>query len=181
MKTTKEIIIVVNIIFCCSFCIAQRANPTPAQWLAYQQKEIKECPYIFEGNVTQQKCFFGLHGMMICSVIQITKIYRGSPQLKIGTIKVITNQNKGYKDAGPDVGIGRYVIFGNPSIPFIRIPADSNVFQSMPTDNILILACNDWISFTGNGASWEFAQYKTTDSLYSFFKENGLTVQEEEK
>jgi len=180
MKITIRFIIGVSIVFCYSFCHAQAIN-TPAQWLAFQQKELKECPYIFEGNITQQKYYNGKSGVMICSVIQITKIFRGSPQLKLGSIKVITSRNKGSTDVGPDIGIGHYIIFGKPSLPF-RKPADSTTFQSMPTDNSLILFCNDWVTFTGVGASWgwrQVTQYKTVDSLYSFFKANGVTVQEQ--
>lgn len=168
MKTIKGIVIAILIIICNSFCNAQN---TPAHWLAVQKRELKERPYIFEGKVIQQN----KGGELTFNVIKITKIYRGSPQLKLGTIKVMSAP--GGIDAGPGLKKdSAYIIFGNPS--------NSTAFQSVATDNLLRIQSNDWISIYGIGASWglrQVTQYKTVDSLYSFFKANGLMVQEEQK
>jgi hypothetical protein len=169
MNTTKEFIIAVYIIFCYSLCIAQ----TPAQWSAFEQRELKGCSYIFERKVIQQSKTVE---NLTCSVFQITKIYRGSPQINLGKIKVITTILSG-AEKFPELHNGcTYIIFG--------IATNSNAFQSILTENILTLKSNDWIGFTGIGAIWGWrhpTNFPTTDSLYSFFKENGLTVQEETK
>jgi hypothetical protein len=167
MKKIIKLIIALNIILCYSFCNAQ----TSAQWLAYQEKELKECAYIFEGKVIQQsgKSF-------TCSVIQITKIYRGSPQIKLSSIKMITTFGKNGSEKFPQLHNGStYIIFGFTT-------SYSKEFQSIKADNLLTLQTNDWVTFIGNGAEWGWRKvtyYKTLDELYSFFKENGLTVQEE--
>ncbi len=53
------------------------------------------------------------------------------------------------------------------------------------TNNTITLTtmdCDNPIGFTGtDSAQWGYTKYSTLDSLYSFFKENGLTVQEEVK
>jgi hypothetical protein len=178
MKPIIKFFVAISIIFSDSFCNAQ----SPAQWSAFQQSELRGCTFIFEGNVTQQKVYNGKRGRMICSVIQITKIYRGNPQIKLGSIKLITKQNKGIADAGPDIGRGHYIIFGRTYT--LGGASDSSTLISIVTDNLLILQTNDWIAFTGGGAVWGWRRpthYNTVDSLYSFFKENGLEVQEEVK
>jgi hypothetical protein len=178
MKACIKLIAGAFIIFFYSFCNAQVIN-TPAQWLAFQQRQLKGCAYIIEGTITQQKSYNGKTGRMMCSVIQITKIFRGSPQIKLGSIKIITNQySKNVADASPNIGKGHYIIFGTPTKS--SLPIDT-IFT---TDNLLILqaSASDWVTFTGSGAQWGWRKvtyYKTLDSLYSFFKENGLTVQEE--
>lgn len=169
----KTIIALVITIFSYCFCYAQAIN-TPAQWLTFRQNELKECSYIFEGKVIQQS----IEGIIyVCSIIEITKIYRGSPQIKLGTIKVTTMQGKGLQDAGPGLSKGSsYIIFGKLT--------NSKAFDTILVDNSAMLSRYDQISFHDTGAIWGWRQvtrYKTLDSLYSFFKENGLTVQEEEK
>jgi hypothetical protein len=167
MKTKIKFIIAVYIILCYSFCIAQ----TPAQWLAFQQRELKGSTYIFEGKVIQQS---KIAENSTCNVFQVTKIYRGSPQINLGNIKVITTILSG-AEKFPELHKGyTYIIFG--------IVTKSNTSQSVVADNSLTLKTNDWISIDNNSAVWGWrhpTNFPTMDSLYSFFKENGLTVQEE--
>jgi hypothetical protein len=142
---------------------------TSAQWLAYQQKELKNCPYIFEGKViSQQK-----NGGSTCSVIQDTQIYRGT-ELKVGTIKVITTMLSG-AEKFPQLHNGdSYIIFGNLN--------NSDSFSTVSADNSTIIISNDWVTLNGTGATWGWRRvstYPTMDSLYSFFRNNGVTVQEE--
>jgi hypothetical protein len=152
-----------------SYCNAQPIN-TPAQWLNYQKNELKKCPYIFEGKITEQNKI----GESTCSVIQITKIYKGNPQIKLGTIKIITTILAG-SEAFPQLSTGNtYIIFGSQS--------NSNDFQSKVTDNSITLWCNDWVLFVNKGAEWGWkqkTQYKTLDSLNSFFRTNGVIIQEQ--
>jgi len=184
---TKGIFFTTIIICAYSFCNAQPIN-TPAQWLAFQQRELKECPYIFEGSILRQECYYGNSGVMTCSVMQITKIYRSSSQVKLGTIKVLTMQGGQVgdgprvqlSDGGPGLGKGHYIIFGS-YLAFGRT-SDSITVNSIVTDNLLTLHANDWATLTDAGASWgwrKVTKYPTVDSLYSFFKANGVTIQEQ--
>jgi hypothetical protein len=189
MKTIKTIlaVVIISSYFSC-VCHAQQVGGTPAEWVKEHEKEINTSAYIFEGTVTQQKCYYGKPGIMTCSVIQITKIYKGSPQIKLGTIKVI--EEGGHIDNTPYVNPsdggwvligkgGTYIIFGQPST---FEPADTNMLHTMATDNTmtLLLCCVDPINFDGKGAAqWDDTKYLTVDSLYSFLKQNGLTVEEE--
>jgi len=70
-----------------------------------------------------------------------------------------------------------YIIFGTSL-------SSSEVDSTSATDSPFKLQTYDWVVFQGTGAEWGWRQktnYKTLDELYSFFKANGLTVQEEEK
>jgi hypothetical protein len=167
-------------IFCFSYlyCYSQKQ---PVQ----HPSSIKKAVYIFEGNITQQKYYTGKHGdEYTCSVVQITKIFKGSSELKLGSIKVITPGGRNRAaDSGPGLQKGHYIIFCNLNIPFRR-PADSTIFKSIPTDNMQLLDCIDHVDFVADGERWGWrnpTQFKTVDSLYSFLKFNGLTVQEEAK
>jgi hypothetical protein len=178
MKTTKFLIIAI-IVFYYSLSEAQQRFGTPSQI-------IKSASFIYEGKVTQQECFYGKGrggGILTCSVMQITKIYKGSPEIKIGTIKVITRQGGqvgNYSETPLDSGPwliknGIYFIFGK--------PADSTILHHMPTDNSITLVLIDApIHYMGKGtAVWDDIKFNTLDSLYSVFKANGLKVQEEQK
>lgn len=79
--------------------------------------------------------------------------------------------------------------------PADREPLDSAALNPIITDNTFMLNILDGITigvlFTYDStssnkrrelaATWGGTNYETVDSLYSFFKENGLTVQEEQK
>jgi hypothetical protein len=170
MKTMKNIIGTLIIIFCYSFSNAQ-VQATPAQWVGVEKEMIRSRAFIFEGRVISQSNISKTE--LTCSVIQITKIFKGSPQIKLGTIKILTEQSSGMKDGG--VGLskrGTYIIFGNPT--------NSTIFDSIIADNSITLTANNSIVFTGdNSAQWGTNLYKPLDSLYSVFKRNGLMVQEE--
>ncbi len=179
MKPLNGIIITALLIFNYSLSYAQ--HPTV----------IQKAKYIFEGTIIEQKCYYGAHGIMTCSVFQIKKIFKGSPQIKLGTIKIINEQGGRVgngpisrpTDAGPVLTRGcTYIIFGTPST-FSRA-SDSVSAYSIATDNLHPLDCTGQINFHGSGASWGWrhpTNFPTTDSLYSFLKDNGLTVQEEVK
>jgi hypothetical protein len=179
MKAIKEIIATVLLIFNYSLSYAQ--HPTV----------IQKAKYVFEGTIIEQKCYYGAHGIMTCSVFQIRKIFKGSPQIKIGTIKIINEQGGRVgngpisrpSDAGPVLTKDcTYIIFGVPSA-FSRA-YDSVSVYSIAADNQRPLDCIGQINFHGTGASWGWRRptnFPTTDSLYSFLKDNGLTIQEEVK
>ena len=176
MKTTKRIITSVIIIFYSTFCYTQMADVTPSQ-------EIHGSPFIFEGNVIRQECYYGKHKeILTCSIMQITKIFKGSPQIKIGTIKVITQQGGRIgnntdrpSDIGAAVDKGNYYIV-------LGKTADSTILHPMQTDNDITVDISDCVtfSFIGQGAAiWDGVRYKSLNDLYSVFKANGLRVQEE--
>jgi hypothetical protein len=183
MKTKMGVITVVFIIFCNLFCYAQQIILTPQQRLAAQKECIESYPYIFEGKVIQQQ---GKKGRTsTCSVISITKIFKGSSQIKLGTIKVFTEQGINIHDGETGLSKGStYIIFGKPS--------GSNEFQSIVTDNSILLTIDEPIIFSKKiyknsktnsidttAVQWGQTTYKTLYELYAYLKENGLTVQEE--
>ena len=54
--------------------------------------------------------------------------------------------------------------------------------DSLVTDNKINLTAQDEpIAFVGVTAQWGITHYKTLDELYAFLKDNGLTVQQEQK
>jgi hypothetical protein len=177
MKTIKKIVTSTLIILCNSFCNAQMTDISPA-------RQIKYSTFIFEGNLIKKECFYAKqYGVLTCNVMQITKIYKGSPQIKFGTIKVITccggrvgnyRQDPPADGGGPGIDKGKiYIILGN--------TADSTILHPMITDNGITIDISDCIILSGNSAVWDRTQYRTLDDLYSIFKANGLTVQEEAK
>jgi hypothetical protein len=177
MKTKISFIAALTIFFCNSFCYAQQKRLSPAQELKIHQASLKNTAYIFEGTITKQSQYHAKTGaLLMCSVIKITKVYKGSPNIKLGTIKVITYGGK-VNDGAPGLVNGtKYIILGR--------QANSNIDDSLVTaDNTVVLTtmdCDYPIVFLGNGIEqWKGTQFKTLDSLYSFFKENGLTAQEE--
>jgi hypothetical protein len=208
MNTITKIIIAFLVINCLLIlsginCPAQQSQLSTSQQLTIQQRTLasqqyilKNAAYIFEGMVTQQECYQKV-GILTCSIIQITKIFKGSPQIKLGSIKVITSQGGSIGDGSIEeivsdrgVALGRshtYIIFGG--------IADSTILpdKMIATDNSLILSTGGAIVFNSNkiyrrgiefhverpAAQWEETQFKTLDDLYVFLKENGLTIQEE--
>lgn len=166
--------------------------------LAKHQRDLKITPYVFEGTITRQECYNNKKGeMWTCTIFQITKIFKGNPQIKLGSIKVVTFQSvPGMKvmDGGPELGKkGTYVILGR--------PADSSMLNDkmIATYNSIILCpyygvieiysdiYNHGKLVEQSHAEWEGGRwnpgtsYKSLEDLYAFFKENGLTVQEEVK
>jgi hypothetical protein len=174
MKSKIKLNIIAIVLLSYSFCSAQQTHhihTTGAQWLALHQKELSTSTYIFEGTIIKQSLKSGTE--LTCSVIKITKIYKGSPEVKIGTIKILTQQNPSDKDGWKGLSKGStYVIFGK---------MDSDKFKSIATDNSLTISCIDYATISGNTARWGSTIYKTLDDMNFFFKENGITMQEEQK
>jgi hypothetical protein len=190
MNTTEKIIVGVLIIFCNSFSYAQSQVSDTAK-TSLQSRElkthlnsIKKAIYVFEGRATHQECYYSKGGeMLTCTVFQITKIFKGNPQINLGSIKVITMQGGTIGDntirlidAGPGLhSHGTYIIFG--------CSADTSwlISNMITSDNSITLQCFDHIDFNGNSASWGWrnpTKYKTLDDLYAFLKENGLIALE---
>jgi hypothetical protein len=191
MKTIKGIAIAILVIFCYSSCLAQQAYTTPSQWIAEHKVVIDTTKYIFEAIVTNLNHYKSRKGEpLTCNVMQITKIFKGNPQLKLGNIKVITfGENISEGGGGPLVKDDTYIIIGRIADSYMQVE------PMIATDNNIVITqmgCDGPIYFAHkyirNGkvlsnqafaARWDETQYKILDSLYSFFKENGLTVQEE--
>ena len=190
MKTNKKIITATLIIFCSEFCQAQMVDATPEQWIVEHKKYINNTPYIFEGTVIKNNYrITGKSQALYTCIIQITKIFKGSPQLKLGSVKVVTakyvkngDQIDIPSDGGDMVPIGKggtFIIFGRPSY-------SSWLNDSTTTDNTIrltIMDCDYPVVISGkDDVSWEGTpQFKTKEDIYSFFKESGVTVQEEAK
>jgi hypothetical protein len=187
MKTIKGTIIVTLLISCYSFCHAQvQVQATPEQWKGVEKEMIRKSAYIFEGTVIQGKYYNGKKQQVWTDIVQITKIYKGSPKIKLGSIKIIVGQSgpKGnismVSSGGGGASMsknGTYIILG-------RLADSLWLVDSTKTDNNITVtslgSTNYPVVIYGNkSAQWGQARYKTLDSLYSFFKENGLTVQEE--
>jgi hypothetical protein len=182
MKTTKGAFTTLLIIFSHIYSQAQVDIGTPAQELTAHKEEIKSTPYIFEGTVIQQHQNNCKVEVITTCIMQITKIYKGSPQLQLGSVKVIT-WHKLKNSFGPvegyvvPVGIGgTYIIFGG----------STNSVDSTKTDNPItlseygmeypvVISDKDSVNWYGT------PQFKTLNDIEAFFKENGLTVQEEKK
>jgi hypothetical protein len=187
MKTIKGTITTLLIIFCYSFSEAQQVSVTPAQMIEEHKKEISNTAFIFEGIVIQQKQYNGKKQLVTTCIIQITKIFKGSPQLKVGSIKLVTKQRDKSGDLisiPSDEGYMVPISKGSTYIIFAR-PAGSWAVDSTITDNTITLT--SWygldypiIVHNNDAVSWyDTPQFKTKEDVYSFFKENGLTVQEQ--
>jgi len=188
MKTVKGIITILLIIFGYMLSYAQQVQVTPAQWLEEHKKEMNNTPYIFEGTVTQQNHYNGTKQAITTCILQITKIFKGNPQLNLGTIKVVTWQGApvingmmsgSTSDEGYMVPIGKggtYIIFG-------RIVGSGWCVDSTVTDNSVTLTTwgTDYsIVISKDSVSWYGTpQFKTKEDIYSFFQENGVSIQEQ--
>jgi hypothetical protein len=187
MKTIKKILATAIIISCHLLCEGQIVQPTPAQAIAEHKKQISTTSYIFEGTVTQQKYYNGRNQIVTTCIMQITKIFKGSPKLRLGSIKVVTDQaiKSGDiisipSDEGDVVAVvkgGTYIIFG-------RTVGLTWTVDSTLTDNSITLTTMGMdypiVIYGKDSISWEFTpQFKTKEDIYSFFKENGLAAQEE--
>jgi hypothetical protein len=166
--------------------------------LKFQKEIMSNASFIFECKYISQKCYRkSPNGIILtCSTLEITKIFKGSGQIKLGTIKIITQQggsipeehpnNEDYvmqtvSDGGTGIGSkGTYIILG--TLADLTLLGSSNSpARTIITDNQLVLEVTDLIE---NGTSWSSVevQFKTINELYSFLNDNGgLTVQEEKK
>jgi hypothetical protein len=189
MKTTKRIITATFIIFCYSFSYGQMVDGTPAQWLGIHKKYINSVSYIFEGTVIKQDYYKGKNQVVYTSIIQISKIFKGSPQLKLGSIKVVTAKfvkNGDIIDIPSEGGDGINLNKDGCYIILCRLANSSLSVDTTITDNTITLTARDCdypVVISGkDDVSWEGTpQFKTKEDIYSFFKENGLTLQEEAK
>lgn len=164
MKTLKIIIAVLCTICCPIFSKAQNQK----EMLSECKTELKTCDYIFQGTVTQQY----REGEWMWSIIEISKIYKGSEKIKLGSIKVV--MQLGIEDGVRIIHKGRtYIFFNIPANPACQ---DTSLIT---TNNSMVFQCNDHIDINSTGVSWGVRkplQFKSIDSLYSFFRTNGLSV-----
>src|SRR5271157_109104 len=151
----------VMLTLCFHFSYSQKIETTsPEAKLEFRKRTIDNSAFIFEGTTTQQqKCYRSKYGLLTCTTISITKIYKGSGQIKLGSIKLITAQggsiedNNGnteietITDGGPVIRKGQtYIIFGSLADSSYLGYANSPV-RIDTTDNKLILSLNDVIYF----------------------------------
>jgi len=207
MKTIKKTIVAVIIIYC-SYSQAQQAYVTSEQELALQKQTMRNTPFIFEGVTTQQQqCYRSKYGFLTCTTISITKIFKGSGQIKLGTIKLITAQGGSIEDNNGNTEVetisdgGTEISKGQSYIIFASI-ADSSYYGGINSsarndtiDNSLVLLVKDIICFDFKNqklhpthpdmfpiAKWVSVEsnFTTLDDLYGYLKEKcNLTIQEE--
>lgn len=189
MEIIKRIRMTIIIIFCHFSSEGQIIALTPAQAILEHKKQIGTTSYIFEATAIQQNFYNGKAQVITTCIMQITKIFKGSPQLKLGSIKVVTDQTPKSGDIisiPSDEGDVITIVKGSTYIIFGRIVGTPWVVDSTLTDNSITLTPMGMdypiVIHNKDSVSWEFTpQFKTEEDIYSFFKENGVTVQEEVK
>jgi hypothetical protein len=195
MKTTRRIFTGIILTLSTYLSFGQNITLSPSQRLEFQKRTISNSSFIFEGTAIFHKGYI--------TTISITKIFKGSGQIKLGTINIIAGSRTDVDDG--DSGINKevkYIIFGN--------TADSSAFRfakspirTDTTTNNFAIRVNDLIeinrmltSFKSHKgvknpekaaadfpvAEWGNMTFKTLNELYAYLKEiGGLTVQEEVK
>ena len=195
MNSIKKIISAGFFIFCYFFSQGQQLKLSPAQTLDLQKRTMNNSSFIIEGVAMKQQCYYGKHtGILTCTVLKITKIFKGSPQIKLGSIKIITKQGgrvggdlEQISDGGPGIYEGlTYIIFGNQANLSELSSSDTLV-----VDNSVSIKEFDLISITNvnntklyhkgdPAANWNNYSFQSLDSLYAYLKENGsLVIQQE--
>jgi hypothetical protein len=189
MNTTKGFVLALSVLVCYLFSQGQNNPNSASQNTTKHQNALKRSAYIFEGSITEQENYHGKRsgGMLLtCTVMQITKIFKGSPQIKLGSIKVITMQDKRVQD-GSNAALGKsgnYIVIGN-----VADSADLNSNMTL-TDNFITVSSSNIVVLSQginneHTAQWEGGRwspgtsYNSVDSLYSFFRQNGITIQEQ--
>ena len=156
--------------------------------------------FIFEGRAISQKIYRARGYVLTCTTIQIARIFKGSPQIKLGSIKIITEQ--GGVVEGEDIPsiepseIGAYISSEQTGLIFADI-ADTSLVgtvnspaRMVTTDNSQVLFAGDIIRYDFKEhdktpkisplANWWGAKFNSLDELYAYLKDNGgLTIQEE--
>ncbi len=199
MNTVKKYITVAVLIFCTYFSYAQKMGfRTAEDKLKFQKHIMSSTTFIFEGTVISQKCYRQSPNgtILTCSTIEIKKIFKGSGQIKLGTIKVITVQgesipeehpnNEDYvvvtdSETGIEISKGNYIVFATLASSSMLGNSNSPA-KTIKTDNALVVQVMDLIG--QNRTFWYSVEvkFKTVDELYSFLKDKGgLKVQEQKE
>jgi hypothetical protein len=200
MNTIKKIIALAIFIFCTCFLYAQKMGfNTSEEKLNFQKRIMSSSSFIFEGTVTSQKCYRQSPNgtILTCSTLEITKIFKGSGQIKLGTIKLITQQGGSIPEEHPNneeyvaetvsdgarsgIGKGTYLVFGNLAGSSM-LGSPNSPTKTATTNNTLVIQVYDLIDLKKLSWSSVEVNFKTINELYSFLNDNGgLTVQEEKK
>ncbi len=160
---TKKIIVAVLFIFCTYFPFAQSkvGFPTSESKLKLQKQIMGNAAFVFEGIATSQKSYrTAKYGILTCTVFEIKKIFKGSGQIKLGTIKVISlggtipEENPDNKErvlegssAGEDISIAKgvtYIIFA-PLADSSGFGNANSPVTTLVTDNTIVLGVRDLI------------------------------------
>jgi hypothetical protein len=164
MRTTKRIVTTLLLIFSFSFSYAQQDSLSAEQMLGEHKKYIKNAEYVFEGTVTQQKDYNGKNQAIKTCIIQINKIFKGSPQLKLGSIKVVIWQGpaktNGINQSMMNVDEGYWVfpVNGGSYIIFARHVGPPWCVDSTITDNNITLTTWGGVDYSiiinGDSVNW---------------------------
>jgi hypothetical protein len=162
MNTIKKNIAIVIFIFCSCFSYGQRIGfRTPDEKLNFQKAIMSNASFIFECKFTGKKCYRQSPNgtILTCSTLEITKIFKGSGQITLGTINVISQQggsipeehpnNEEYvmetnSEMMPGIGNGTYIIFGTVASSSM-LGSSNSPARTIATDNASVLSLVDVI------------------------------------
>lgn len=203
MKSTAKVITAAIFVLCSYISYSQLGfNPDdPKQRLKVQKNAMSHSAFIFEGRSTYQKTYRATRGYILtCTTIQITKIFKGNPQIKLGSIKIITEQGGGIEGEDTPIiepsEIGAYISNEQTCIIFADI-VDTSLLgtanspaKTITTDNSPILFAGDIIRYDFKEhdktpkisplANWWGAKFNSLEELYAYLKDNGgLIIQAE--
>lgn len=189
MKTIVQYLVICHCILINASSFAQQLRFTEAEQLAAELKSIQNSPYIFEGMVIKQE---EDGGSITRNVISINRIYKGYPEISIGTIQIMTNQSTiengilifdGPAGIAPNI---RYLFFCNKVTSSIMMPSDT-----LNTNNSIVMHGYEFIylqretdriipeiyAFWCNSRSKR--TFKTQNDLTAYLNNKGLNVQAE--
>jgi len=200
MKKTTKFIAAVMFIFCHYFSYSQKAYIAPEHMSDFHKKIINRSAFIFEGKAIQQKQYHSRHGFSTCTTFQITKIFKGSNQIKLGSIKVVNSQGGTYeiidKDGnkmevtelddpeGDKIYVGlTYIIFGflgdSTSLGYADSPARlDKTDNELAIDKYDIIVIKNTKDISIEPVDWNGTKYKSLEEIYSFISS---TVKEQEE
>ena len=188
MRTKQILIVAIIAILCNAPCKAQVIALTPSQSEMSHKQYLPNAHYIFEGKVINRKHHKGKEVDVTTCIIQITKVYKGSPQINLGTVKVTTDQyvvSNGFTSIPSEAGGSTDLNKGGTYIVFCTDATKLWIVDSTTTDNPLTLTICGLdnpiiVNPDNNTVSWfQTPQFKTVNDIEGFFRENGVTVQEE--
>ncbi|MGQ0829201.1 MAG: T9SS type A sorting domain-containing protein [Bacteroidota bacterium] len=193
----KKTITLLSSIFVCFISYAQTEirgtdENLTKRIIAERQQTINESPFIFEGTVIKTVGFQAKDkGIYTSNTIQINKVFRGNPLIKLGTIEVITeggtvdailkDGSLGSRESYPYHGQVRF--YPGQSGTFFCVPADSNlIVQPVTTKNAVKTKYRSCISYPFEGYGGIIGMnlsFKSYDELYDFLRnQKNITIPE---
>lgn len=188
MRTKQIFIIAMIAILHNTYSKAQIVALTPSESEMEHKRYLPNAHYIFEGKVINRKHYQGKNVDVITCIIQITKIYKGSPQINLGTVKVTIDQyivSNGFTSIPSETGGSTDLNKGGTYIVFCTDATKPWIADSTTTDNRLTLTICGLdspiiVNPANNAVNWfQTPQFKTISDIEAFFKTNGITIEQE--